>query len=348
MILNQPVKKPSIRVFTCNGAGLENPPRLDISAVRAGAYAVSVRARHVRINREAVRDYARRIFSAYTVTTQMDGDNHLVLADDPRLTAQYVMALDSINFGSGYFEVARRAGIDFEYAQIARGLKGAVQNGRMAGPEQWIAATADDFHGMLRVPRGKNAELDELMGLFAHHIAETGKKIAADHQGDVMNLLSAAQGSAEKLANIVASWPTFYDTAFYSGVEIPIFKRAQIFAADIFLALKGHPLASFKDMAQLTMFADNMVPHVLHTDGILEYSDTLRRRIAEGEFIEPSSAEEVEMRAVAIHAVELMVQTLLADGHDVTAVNIDHMLWHRGYEPAIYARPSHKTKTVWY
>ena len=65
--------------------------------------------------------------------------------------------------------------------------------------------------------------------------------------------------------------PFFRDTGFY--------KRAQIVPAD--LALAG--VAEFHDLDRLTIFADNLVPHVLRVDGVLRYDPELAARIDAGE-----------------------------------------------------------------
>ena len=51
------------------------------------------------------------------------------------------------------------------------------------------------------------------------------------------------------------------------------FKRAQIAAAD--LALAG--IAPADDLGELTLFADNLVPHVLRVDGVLESTPSSSR-----------------------------------------------------------------------
>ena len=63
----------------------------------------------------------------------------------------------------------------------------------------------------------------------------------------------------------------FDDRGFY--------KRAQIVAND--LALAG--VAEFDDLDRLTIFADNLVPHVLRCDGVLVYDKQLAARIDRGE-----------------------------------------------------------------
>ena len=93
------------------------------------------------------------------------------------------------------------------------------------------------------------------------------------------------------------------------------------------------------------MFADNLVPHVLRLDGVLVFAPGLVERIERGELIEHGSREEVEIRACAVHAVELMVAAR-ADG--ATAAALDQLLWHRGQQPSYKARPRHRSRCTAY
>ena len=126
----------------------------------------------------------------------------------------------------------------------------------------------------------------------------------------------------------------------YDGVAVPFFKRAQLAAAD--LHLQG--VAPARDLAALTLFADNLVPHVLRIDGVLEFDPALVARIDAGELIEHDSPEEVEIRACAVHAVELLVAAHGA----TTATAVDNALWHRGGEPRYKAHPRHRARTTAY
>lgn len=292
---------------------------------------VADQAQHVSINRDKILAYTKFIIDKYPVTTEMEGAHHYI-SDDRETTAAYILALDSINFGSGYFSIARDCGIDLEYAVIAEGLKKSFERGAFIRPEQWTEITAEDFSRLLNVPIGAHQELDKLLYSFEKHLREAGGKITMEYGGKVLNLLDACNGSALKLVDTVAAWKGFHDVHDYRGRSIPILKRAQILAADMNLAL-----GDLKDIDKLTIFADNMVPHVLRCDGILAYtSDVL---------IPSGSEKEIEIRACAIHAVELMER---AAGRTVTSVNLDHMLWHRGYEPELYAQNPHRTLSVWY
>lgn len=292
---------------------------------------VAGQAQHVLINHDKIADYARLITQKYPLVTQMSGNEHYI-SDDREKTAAYILALDSINFGSGYFSMARECGLELEYAVIAGGLKKAFESGAFTMPAQWMEITAKDFSHMFSLPLGAHPELDKLLHHFESHLRESGKRITVEYGGKALSFIEACGGSAPRLADMVAAWKGFHDVHAYKGRDIPILKRAQILAADMNLALGG-----FNDIGKLTIFADNMVPHVLRCDGILAYESN--------EEIVSGSEKEIEIRACAIHAVELMKQYA---GNGITAVNLDHMLWHRGYQPEIYTRQPHRTPGVWY
>jgi hypothetical protein len=134
--------------------------------------------------------------------------------------------------------------------------------------------------------------------------------------------------SAAGLAARLATMPFFADTGFY--------KRAQITAND--LAHAG--VAAFADLDTLTVFADNLLPHVLRHDGVLAYAPALAARIDAGEELAHGSSEEVELRACAVHACEQ-----LAAAAGVPPRTLDNWLWHRG--KAVGGRP-HRTRTCAY
>jgi hypothetical protein len=160
------------------------------------------------------------------------------------------------------------------------------------------------------------------------------------HGGSFLALARCGDGSAVRLAEQLARLPTWFDVSSYDGARVPFFKRAQLAAAD--LHLQG--IAPATDLAALTLFADNLVPHVLRIDGVLSFDDDLVARIDRGELIDHDSPEEVELRACALHAVEL-----LGAAHGATtATAVDNVLWNRGAEPRYKARPRHRAPCTAY
>jgi hypothetical protein len=102
-------------------------------------------------------------------------------------------------------------------------------------------------------------------------------------------------------------------------------------------------VADFEDVDRLTVFADNLLPHVLRLDGVLVLDDDLAARIDRGEPLEAGGAQERELRACAVHACER-----LAARFGVAPRLLDNWLWNRGLEPAYAARPAHLARTVFY
>ena len=180
----------------------------------------------------------------------------------------------------------------------------------------------------------------ELMELFAVALQELGHHVLDAHGGSFATLARAGDGSAVALAEHLATLPTWCDVSPYAGEEVPLFKRAQLAAADLHL----QHLAPAADVAALTLFADNLVPHVLRIDGVLAFDADLVARIDREELIAHDSPEEVEIRACAVHAVELLV----AAHEGTTATVVDNVLWNRGAAPRYKAHPRHRARTTAY
>jgi hypothetical protein len=199
-----------------------------------------------------------------------------------------------------------------------------------------------------------NAPIGELMGLFCRALNDLGRYLLTRFDGSFVGLVEAAERSAERLVALLIEMPFFADVAPYGdpGFQVSFYKRAQLAAADLALAFGGQTddvgLGRFDDLHRLTIFADNLVPHVLRVDGVLHYRDDLLARIDREELVPAGSPEEIEIRACALHAVEWLVEELRHVGRDVTAMQLDYILWNRGRGRTYKSRPRHRTRTVYY
>jgi hypothetical protein len=163
-------------------------------------------------------------------------------------------------------------------------------------------------------------------------------------------VIEAADGSAVSLADLLAEWHAFADVSTYEGRDVPFFKRAQIAAADvdrmgIAPRRAGAPTESRgpRDLDRLTAFADNLVPQVLRLDGVLRLDPGLQQRIEAGEMLEHGSPEEVELRACAVHAIEL-----LAAATPLSPAEIDGVLWNRGAAERYKSLPRPRSRNTAY
>ena len=292
--------------------------------IRAAAARVAERARHVRIVEEEIEPYAATLPAQSPPAPDLEGATL-------EQRAAFSLTLNAINFGSGWFPTLRKAPGMSGFRTVEAGLRahGPWSAGALAAmTREEIAAAVGQDPG------------HELMGHFAVHLRELGDKVRDEHGGSFLALARSGDGSAVRLAEQLASWPTWRDVSPYDGDEVPFFKRAQIAAAD--LALAG--IAPAGDLDRLTIFADNLVPHVLRIDGVLRFDDDLVARIEAEQLIEHDSPEEVEIRACALHAAELLV----AAHGSTTAAAVDNALWHRGGEPRYKAVPRHRARTTAY
>ena len=300
-------------------------------ALRRACAAVAERSEHVRVVPEAIPAYAATLSLA-------DGHPRLpepLTPEQREATAAFWLTLDAINFGSGWFPTLRKRPGHSGYHTIAAGVRD-----RFATEGPWSAAE------LMRITAGEVAAAlgqdpdHELMDRFAVSLRDLGAHLDQDFAGSFEALVDSAGQSATALVGRLATWGCFADVSTYNELSVPFLKRAQIVTAD--LARAG--VAELHDLDRLTMFADNLVPHVLRLDGILTFDQELVARIDREELIEHGSPEEVEIRACALHAVELIV----AERQAATAAQVDQLLWLRGGGPRYKARPRHRSRCTAY
>jgi len=298
-----------------------------VDDIRAACERVAGRARHVGIAHDAIPAYARALEPA-AAPAGPDPETHFVggsLED----RAAYTITLDAINFGSGWFPTLRKRDGRSGYFTVAAGLRD-----RFVAHGPWRPRDLAGMEpGEIAAWLGQDPAT-ELMRLFAAALRELGERMGSSYLA-----LARAPDTAVALAERLARWPTWRDVSTYGGEEVPFFKRAQIVAAD--LALAG--VAEYPDLDELTIFADNLVPHVLRLDGVLRFEPELVARIDRGELLEHGSPDEVEIRACALHAAEL-----IAAEAGIAPAPLDFLLWNRGQGARYKASPRHRARTTAY
>jgi hypothetical protein len=267
-------------------------------------------------------------------------------------TVAFFLTLDAINFGSGYFPHLRKRPGMSGYFTVASSLNDHYRAHGPLSADELARLGAQDC-AIIFGQDVASAPAYELMGLFSRALNDLGRYLLVRFDGSFVGLVEAAERSAERLAALLIEMPFFADVAPYGGpsgdeFEVSFFKRAQLAAADLAVAFRGQGPGCFDDLHRLTIFADNVVPHVLRVDGVLRYEDALLARINREELIPSGSSQEIEIRACALHAVELLVNELRGAGHDVTAMQLDYILWNRGRGRTYKSRPRHRARTVYY
>jgi hypothetical protein len=296
--------------------------------VRAACAQIAEQARSVRIDPERLAVYDAGADGHPVADPGLDPVRHY-LEGSPADVAMYTLALDTINFGSGWFPTLRKR-LDPATGRTVSGYFTVAWNlaDHFRAHGAWSTAELRALRTeQLAEILGQPAD-HELMSLYTQALRELGRFLG---DRSVLDVVAEARGSAERLATALAGGMALYDDRGF-------YKRAQIVPND--LALAG--VAQFDDLDVLTIFADNLVPHVLRCDGVLVYAPELAARIDAGRLLS-AGREEREIRACALHACEQLGARL-----GVPPRVLDMWLWTRGQAPALKARPRHRCRTVYY
>jgi Potential Queuosine, Q, salvage protein family len=289
--------------------------------VRAACAEIAAGARSVRIDLDALAALDPGPPPA------LDPQAHY-LEGPPDEVAAYILTLDTINFGSGWFPTLRKRRTSdgrtlSGYFTVAWALADHFREHGAWTAAQLRALTADEVARVLGHPRDH-----ELMALYSQALRSLGVFLG---ERDATAVIATADGSAVRLAAQLADGMAMY-------ADHGFLKRAQIVPND--LALAG--VAEFGDLDRLTIFADNLVPHVLRCDGVLVLDERLAAHIDAERLLRPGPQER-EIRACAVHAC-----AQIARRTGLTERDVDNALWARGQLPAYKARPRHRCRTVFY
>jgi hypothetical protein len=294
-----------------------------LDEVRSNCAEIAARARSVRIDLDAA---AALDPDREGLPEPLDPESHY-LEGEPADVADYLLALDTINFGSGWFPLLRkrseRGRTLSGYFTVAWDLADYVR-AQGAPSAAWLRQVQTREIAAILHQRPDF----EPMSLYAQALRELGRFLGARR---ALDLVAESGGSAECLVGVLARGMAMFD-------DRGLYKRAQILASD--LALAG--VARFSDLDRLTIFADNLVPHVLRCEGVLVYEESLATRVDGGEIL-PLGGPEREIRACAVDACELISQRT-----GVPPRLLDGWLWNRGQAPEYKARPRHRCRTVFY
>jgi len=313
--------------------------------VRSSCAAVAERAVSVRVEAEVIEPYAEALGRSASQPLSLDPEHHYL--GHGAGTVAFILTLDAINFGSGYFPHLKKLDGLSGYFTVAHHLTRYFDSDGPVNADRLAGLTAHDCAGIFGQTED-DPDRAELMRLFAGALNELGRFVRTRYAGDFASLVEDAGKSATRLVGILAEVACFRDVAEYRGATVAFFKRAQLAASDLDLACAGEPWGAFTDLARLTVFADNALPHVLRIDGLLRYSSDLAARIDRGDPLEAGSEEEVEIRACTVHACEQIAEAIRRRHPGFMTRDLDYLLWNRGRLPQYMRLPRHRCKTIYY
>ncbi|CAA0841042.1 Unknown protein [Striga hermonthica] len=303
--------------------------------VRSTSAWVASHSSHVLIDSSGIEKFAEEMKDSIPkVEWNFEGIHYF---DDTPLTVQYLLVLDALNF-------CFWPDNELSYDHLAAGLKEALENDKSAfDADRLQKYTGPDLRKMLKWPRPLPLE-DERVRL----IHEVGFELERSFDGKASKIVESSEKSAAKLVALITShFPGFRDHTVYKGHQIFLYKRAQIFAADLWGAFKGQGYGEFNDIESVTMFADYIIPAVLQQLGVLKFSPSLTNMIEFNKEIGSGSEEEVELRACTVHAVEEIRELIhKKSGKQVLSVELDLWLWAFGIQCS--SLQHHRTLSIYY
>jgi hypothetical protein len=274
---------------------------------------------------------------------------------DPDATTDLILLTSSLNFAFSDFETgvkfaADRAGRRWSDSDgMVACLLDAIDAGVPVLDGDWMArATAADlervFAGTIGMP---------MLAERARILNEVGAVLVDRYGGRWSRWLRSCTpamyaGGDGLLERVAAEFPRFRDVSDYHGQEVRFFKLGQLALWQLHAAHR--PIGDFAvtDLADMTAFADYIVPVALRLMGILRYDEGLERRIAAGEEIVRDSDEEIEIRAHTLYATALLTDAVnrrRAADDQVVIPRIDYRLW-KTYHATHW--PHHLTRTTMY
>ncbi len=313
--------------------------------VLACARFVCERSTHVVIEEEAVPQFTHKLLPMPIPAWDFTHHFH----DGTARTVAYLLLVDALNFC--FFPEPRwEVVVDGErlhgYFALTSVLEQAFEHEDPIDDFSYLAKVEEEevrdlLHG--DVPMGKIPLFEERV----HILREVGERMTSLYHGDAAQLVRRADGSAQRLVELVVEgFPSFRDEACYAGEQIVFHKRAQIFASDLYGSFGGRSFGAFHDVDRLTAFADYKLPQILRAEGILRYCEELAAQIDHRALIEAGSPYEVEIRAATVLAVDLLRQELKRQGRNLLASEIDWLLWHAAQGCDML--PHHRTLTTFY
>ncbi len=284
--------------------------------VREGCAAIARDARSVHIDLDALEALDPG------PAPELDPQRHY-LEGPAHDVAAYLLSLDAINFGSGWFPTLKKRPGCSGYFTVSWSLADRWRSGAGWSNPELRALRTEEVADTLGQRRDH-----ELMALFAQALRELGRFLGDRH---ALDLIAEAGGSAQRFGRLLADgMAMWHDSGYY--------KRAQIAGSDLALGR----VARFDDLDELTIFADNLVPHVLRCEGVLVYAEDLAAHIESGRLLATGRAER-EIRACAVHACAQIARRVGMSERD-----LDNALWYRGQRDEYKARPRHRTRTIYY
>lgn len=320
--------------------------RADPLQILATTARVLPRARFVTLDLMRIQTVARVLSLRPVPVPAWNFDYHFF--DGTARTVTYIFLLDALNFsfwGEPKWCVKYVRGDLDGYWALAAALKRAAERDNSFLDAGNLAAISPE--ALARVLRG-SVEIPMFVERW-RNVQELGRVLRDHFGGSAVRLVEQANGDAGKLARLVAeNFSSFHDTTLYNGHAVHFLKRAQILVGDLYGSFGGEKWGAFHNLGDLTAFADYKLPQLLRAWGILHYTPALARRVDRKIPLAKDSAEEIEIRAATVWAVELLRDALAQHDRVLNSLQMDWFLWESSQGSVKGMKPYHRVRTIYY
>lgn len=310
-------------------------------------------SRHVRTNPDEVERVAGWL--AYEPFGWPEAAMPVEVGGDPDRLTDFVLLVNSLNFAFSDFATGAR----FEAARGGRswsdseGMVACLLNALDAGTPvldgDWMArVTVADlerlFTGTIRMPMlEERAEILNAIG------AVLGDRYEGRWSRWLRSCAPAMYAGGDGLLErLPEEFPRFRDVSLHAGREVRFLKLGQLALWQLHTAHRAFGDFAVADLADMSAFADYIVPVALRLMRVLEYTDELERWIAAGREIPRDSDEEIEIRAHTLYATALLTEAVnrrRPPGARLVIPQLDYRLW-KTYHATFW--PHHRTRTIMY
>ena len=174
-----------------------------------------------------------------------------------------------------------------------------------------------------------------------------GNVIVQSYNGKFSNFMIMHNFDAIELQESIINKfePAFTDSYNFKGKTVYFNKRAQAMVESIYSIFEGRKYGDIKNIEELTALADYIIPNLLRSLNVLEYSKELTNLIDSKTLLEKGSNYEIEIRAATVWVVELIKLKLASVRIFCKAQSINDYLWTIGRD---VKTPFHLVRTIAY
>ena len=303
--------------------------------------------KQVRINEQNIESLAKELKSEEVPAWNND-DQFKGTVDQ---TLHYYFFLNSINFcfwnlkGRGCWEFCKEDRWVSGYFACSYAVKKAFEEHEQFFDAEYCANLP--FSVFFDMLNGRN----ELLLIEERYESVTANyRVVHDaFKGKVSEILAKGNYDANEIVPLLAKkFPAFRDVGMTKKrKKILFYKNAQQFVSDISFALQDESEFEIKNLQDLTVFPSYRLPQILETLGVFDYGLSVKSKLMNEQIIEPNHELELELRAQTIVAGEKLTAALKKEGKEITARELDLLLWHKARE-TVNKRSHHKTISTFY